>query len=251
MSNHSISSKARRRQTAPPISDLEGEAIQVLYLNDTVEDSKRYACAKMMDLQDTFTGLLIRLEQALLECEQIPDPLQRAIDHTQSVLQKTSTRLNHRLYNLYGLQLDPKNFVACDINHLVECALADLPSMANFDYEWIKVHNFCFYSDEAATQAMIANIFDVGHQAAYRQSKGKLKLWTTEHRAFHQLHIQLDIAVYTPRRDDKRWSNVVPQASFRLTLALCRKVMSALKGNVYLRPQAHGTHVVLSFPKIE
>ncbi|MEE9451827.1 MAG: hypothetical protein V3V61_03615 [Gammaproteobacteria bacterium] len=138
----------------------------------------------------------------------------------------------------------------CDIAHVIEFALADLPRMKNFCYEWINPHNFCFRGEEAVSQAMIANVLDVAHQAAYKKGEGALKLWTAAQGAFNQLHMQLDINLHSPRRDDKCWSNIAPQASFRLTLALCRKVMTALGGNVYLIPQAQGTQLILSFPKM-
>ncbi len=66
------------------------------------------------------------------------------------------------------------------------------------------IHNFCFYGEEALAQAMIVNFLDVGHQTAYKHNEANIKLWTTEQGAFNQLHIQLNIAVYSPRHDDKR-----------------------------------------------
>ncbi len=251
MSNTQVTEKTINEQAPNPASNIEGIPIQVLYLHDTLKDSRRYACAKIVDLQDTFASLLMRLEQTLLPADKTPQALQRVIDETQAVLQKTSIRLNYRFYNLYSFCLDPKTFVACEIGQSIESALATLPSMEKLCVEWHNIHNFCFYGEEAVTQAMIANILDVGYQVAYKQGEGEIKLWTAEQGAFNQLHVQLDISVHSPRRGDKRWSNIAPQASFRLTLALCRKVMSASGGNLYLIPQAQGTHVVLSFPKIE
>ncbi len=251
MFNTQVTKKTINEQALNPTPDIEGVPMQVLYLNHSLEDSRRYASAKIIDLQDTFAHVLMRLEEALLPDNKTPQVLQRIIDETQAVLQKTSIRLNYCLHNLYRLHLDPKTFVACDIGQSIEFALAELPLMEKLCVEWHNIHNFCFYGEEALTQAMIANILDVGYQVAYKHGEGNIKLWTAEQGAFNQLHIQLDIAVYLPRHDDKRWSNIAPQASFRLTLVLCQKVLSASGGNIYLIPQAQGTHFVLSFPKIE
>ncbi len=249
--NHQVTEKTINEQAPNPTSDIEGVPIQVLYLNDTLKDCRRYVCAKIVDLQDTFTSLLMRLEPTLLPADKTSQALQRIIDETQAVLQKTSICLNHHLYNLYSFCLDPKTFVVCEIGHFIGSALATLPSMEKLCVEWHNIHNFCFYGEEAVTQAMIANILDVGYQVAYKHGEGNIKLWTAEQGAFNQLHVQLDVSIHSPRHDNKRWSNIAPQASFRLTLALCRKVMSASGGNIYLIPQAQGTHFVLSFPKIE
>ncbi len=220
MFNTQVTKKTINEQAPNPASDIEGVPIQVLYLNDTLKDSRRYVCAKIVDLQDTFASLLMRLEQALLPADKTPQALQRVIGEVQAVLQKTSIRLNHHFYNLYSFCLDPKTFVVCEIGHFIGSALATLPSMEKLCVEWHNIYNFCFYGEEAVIQAMIANILDVGYQVAYKQGEGNIKLWTAEQSAFNQLHIQLDIAVYLPRHDDKRWSNIAPQASFRLTLAL-------------------------------
>ncbi len=64
MFNTQVTKKTINEQAPNPASDIEGVPIQVLYLNDTLKDSRRYVCAKIVDLQDTFTSLLMRLANA-------------------------------------------------------------------------------------------------------------------------------------------------------------------------------------------
>ena len=53
MFNTQVTEKTINEQAPDPASDIEGMPIQVLYLQDTLKDSRRYACAKIVDLQDT------------------------------------------------------------------------------------------------------------------------------------------------------------------------------------------------------
>ena len=89
MFNTQVAEKTIDEQALNPASDIEGMPIQVLYLQDTSKDSRRYACAKIVDLQETFASLLLRLEQTLLPADKTPQALQRIIDETQAMLQKT------------------------------------------------------------------------------------------------------------------------------------------------------------------
>ncbi len=222
MYNNSAQSTSETRQVQVPSIDTEASAVQVIYLNPTLADTKRYAYVKMVDMQDTLSSILMRLDRKILPTNELP----QVIEQVKDVLQKTSTNLNYRLYNLRAFHLDPKTFMTCDIGNLIECALADLPSTKDFSVEWNNAHDFCFYGEEAAVQAVIANILDVGYQVAYRKGEGEVKLWTAQHGAVNQVHVKLDIAVDSSHRDNKRWRNIAPRASLCLTLASCRKIVS-------------------------
>ncbi len=60
MFNTQVTEKTINEQALSLTSDIEGMPIQVLYLRDTLKDSRHYACAKIVDLQDTFASLLMR-----------------------------------------------------------------------------------------------------------------------------------------------------------------------------------------------
>ena len=53
MFNTQVTKKTISEQALNPVPDIEGVPIQVLYLNHSLEDSRRYVCAKIVDLQDT------------------------------------------------------------------------------------------------------------------------------------------------------------------------------------------------------
>ncbi len=248
--NNPVKTNTTEPQASPTNPDIAGVAMQILYLKEPLVDTQHYACAKIVDLQDTLASLFMCLDPEVLPTHEIPLRLQQAIAKVRAVLRKTSNRLHYYRYNLSTLHLDHKNFISCDVGHLVEGVLNDRPVLKSLSYEWINTHNFCFYGAESVAQAMIANLFDVAYQAAYKAGQGVIKLWTSTQGHFNQLHVQVDVDVHTPRHDDRRWSNIAPQASFRLTLALCQKVMSLLGGNIYLISAAQGTHFMLSFPQM-
>ncbi len=248
MPNNPLTSKTIDQKTSAP--DIEGTVLRALYFNTTLEDTRHYAHIKMVDLQETLASLSVRLDPTLLSTADA-DKIEHVLAQVRAVLHKTSTDLNYCRYNLYAGRLKPKTFIVCDIGEIIKRALADKPPVENCPVEWINVHNFYFHSEEKVSLAIIANILDIGQQAAYQYGYGAIKLWTGAHRLYNQLHIQFDTELNLHAQDDKRWLNVAPQTSFRLLLALCRKVMTASCGNVYLIPQTQGTHVVLSFPKIE
>ncbi|MEE9452171.1 MAG: hypothetical protein V3V61_05375 [Gammaproteobacteria bacterium] len=248
MPNNPLAAKTIDQKTSAP--DIEGTVLRALYFNTILEDTRHYAHVKMAALQETLADLSMHLDPTLLSTVNA-NKIPQVLTQVRALLHKTSTDLNYCRYNLYAVPLKPKTFVVCDIGELIKLALADKPPTKNCSVEWINAHNFYFYGNEKVSQAIIANILDIGHQAACQHGQGAVKLWTGQHRSYNQLHIQFDLQLNLHRQDDKRWLSVAPQTSFRLLLALCRKVMTVSGGNVYLIPQAQGTHFVLSFPKIE